>query len=172
MILPYLLLAYAAIGATDLSSSLSTMRQLYEYQVAITPLKAEGTVQITANPAAEGSATAWLYVDEKIEIAASDTLVMTVAVNSNTLRIKWMYYRMSTQAYWGNVETVAPKKGIQTIRIPVKKACAFYNGNYPFALTPGKTPALFVFFDNLLPGKFDATISSVSVVPATTGGAR
>lgn len=165
-----LFLACTIAGQIDFSTSLSTIQQLYEYQVDIT--REKGGVLLSSNPATEGGATAWFYVDEEVEIGMDDALVLTTSVTANNLRVKYLFFRENTQAYWGGIEIIEPQKGMQTITIPLKDAKPFYNGNYPFSLTPGKTPALFIFIDNELPGRFEAEINGISVIKAKTGGAR
>ncbi len=168
MLFVSLLLIGALVWQEEFTANRSTMLQLYEYNIDIT--HQDGTVLLKSNPAKEGAASAWYHCDRETDFCENDVLLFTVKVHANNLRLKYFYRKKDSQAYWGGEVVVPPSKNWQTIKIPLKSAMPFYSGNYPFALTPGKTPALFVFFDNLVPGKFDAVIDKISVLKADAGG--
>jgi hypothetical protein len=168
MVLTTLVLASAVLAQVDCGSSISNISQLYEYQVGIT--KTKGGVTLQANPEKEGGATAWFCVEQGTVITREDTLVIKAVVTANRLRVKYLFYRKNTQAYWGGIKIIGSGAKEQTIKIPLAASSAFYNGNYPFSLTPGRTPELFLFFDNLLPGRFNAVISSVTVLGSAHRG--
>ena len=162
MFLTCLLLLNSILWQEDFTNSLSTISQLYEYTVSIT--HKDGKVFLRANPEYEGFASAWLYLDEDIAFNKDDALELAVKVTTNKLRINYYYYRKETNEYLGGEAIIAANEKVQTIKVPLKGAFPFYGGNFPLSLTPGKTPALYLFFDNLLPGDFDVEIDCISVV--------
>jgi hypothetical protein len=157
----------------DFSKSLSTMSQLFEYSVDIS--HKDGKVFLKADPRLEGGASAWFYVDmddEKFSFTKEDVLELAVKVNKNKLRINYYYRKEGSAEYWGGEKIVSADEKIQTVRIPLKDAFPFYSGNFPQSLTPGKTPELYIFVDNLCPGQFDVEIDNIAVVKEKAGGEK
>lgn len=165
MFLTCLLILNSVLWQEDFTNTLSTMSQLYEYTVDIT--HKDGKVFLKASPKLEGFASAWFYVDvddKDFAFTKDDILQLAVKVNKNKLRINYYYRKEGSQEYWGGEKIVSADEKFQTIRIPLKDANPFYSGNFPVSLTPGKTPELYIFVDNLLPGNFDVEIDNVAVV--------
>ncbi len=170
MLLTYLFILNSVIWQEDFTTRLSTMSQLYEYRVDITHMN--GKVLLKANPRLEGSASAWYYLEEydnDFEFSEDDVLELAVKVNDNKLRLNYYYHRKGYQSYWAGEKIISADEEWQTIKIPLKDAKPFYSGNFPYALTPGRTPALFIFIDNLLPGDFEVEIDRISVLKEVSG---
>lgn len=173
MLLTFLFLINSIIWQEDFIANLSTMKQLYEYTVDITHER--GKVRLKGNPKKEGGSTAWFYLDDfdsKVEISDHDILEFTLKVKANTARIKYFYHREGFSSYKFGVKTIRSNNKNQTIKIPLKASKHFYSGNHPYALTPGKTPSLFIFIDNLVPGEFDVEIDRIAIVKKERGGAE
>jgi hypothetical protein len=171
MLLACLFLINSIIWQEDFTANLSTIKQLYEYTVTIK--HENGKIRLSGNPKKEGGSSAWYYLDDldrKIEIGDNDILEFTLKVSANTTRIKYFYHREEFSSYKGGEILVSSGKKAQTIRIPLKDSKHFYSGNYPYALTPGSTPSLFIFIDNLKPGKFDVEIERIAIVKEEAGG--
>ena len=171
MLLAYLLLINSIIWQEDFTANLSTMEQLYEYTVDISHEK--GNAHLTGNPKKEGGSSAWYYLDDcdrKIAISDNDILEITLKVNANTARIKYFYHRKGFSSYKAGEKLISSDSKAQTIRLSLKETKHFYSGNHPYALTPGSTPSLFIFIDNLKPGKFDIEIDRIALVKGEAGG--
>ena len=141
------------------------MSQLFEYTVDIT--HKEGKIFLKANPKLEGASSAWFYVDmddKDFAFTKDDVLELALKVNKNKLRINYYYRKEGSAEYWGGEKIVSADEKLQTIKIPLKEAFPFYSGNFPVSLTPGKTPELYIFVDNLCPGEFDVVIDNIAVV--------
>ena len=170
MFLTCLLIVSTILWQEDFTNSLSTMSQLFEYTVDIT--HKDGKVFLKADPKLEGSASAWFYVDmddRDFAFTKDEVLELAVKVNKNKLRINYYYRKGGTQEYWGGEKIVSADEKVQTVKIPLKEAYPFYSGNFPQSLTPGKTPALYIFVDNLCPGEFDVEIDNIAVVKEEAG---
>ncbi len=174
MLLAYLFLINSIIWQEDFTANLSTLNQLFDYEIEI--LQEKGSAHLLGDPKIEGGASAWYYIDEfdkKNEFNENDVLELRVKVNNNKLRLRYYYHKDGFASYKGGKKIISSNKNWQTIQIPLKNAKPFYSGNFPYALTPGKTPSLFIFIDNLLPGKFDVEIDRISVIKASsTGGEK
>jgi len=146
------------------------MSQLFEYTVDIT--HRDGKVFLKADPSLEGGASAWFYVDmddKDFAFTKDGVLELAVKVNKNKLRINYYYRKGGSAEYLGGEKIVSADDKMQTIRIPLKEAFPFYSGNFPNSLTPGKTPELYIFVDNLCPGEFDVEIDNIAVVKEKAG---
>lgn len=169
MFLTCLLILNSVLWQEDFTNSLSTMSQLFEYTVGIT--HKDGKVFLRADPKLEGSASAWFYVDmddKDFAFTKDDVLQLAVRVNKNKVRINYYYRKEGSMEYRGGEKIVSADENFQTIRIPLKGAYPFYSGNFPVSLTPGKSPELFIFVDNLCPGEFDVEIDNIAVVKEDT----
>ncbi len=154
----------------DFVEGTSTMTQLFEYTVDI--FHEDGKIFLRANPHSEGFASAWFYVDENVYFSDHDILELIVKVNNNRMRFNYYYYRQDKKLYYFGEDIVLPQDYWQTITIPLEDAKPYYSSNWPCALTPARTPALYIIIDNLLPGEFDVEIDNISVFEIEQGGER
>lgn len=146
----------------DFTENMSTLSQLYDYTVDIS--HRDGKIFLQAHPRFEGFASAWLYVDEDITFCDDDRLELVIKVHDKKVRLKYFYRKEGRNVYFGGVKVIAPDTQWQKVEIPLKDARPFYSSNYPYALTPDKTPCLYIFITNELPGHFDVEIDWISVV--------
>ena len=145
--------------------------QLYDYSIDVS--QEEGIVSLTANPQLEGGAAAWFYVEEDIAFNADDLLRIVIKVRDNDVRLRYFYRREGRKVYFGGDETIRPSAEWQRVEIALADAKPFYSSDYPYALTPGKQPCLYLFIDNMLPGNLDVEIDNISVfAPDASGGER
>ncbi len=161
MILLFVFIFSSLLWQEDFTDTALTMSQLYDYSVDISC--EEGIVFLKANPQSEGSAAAWFYVDEDIAFSSDDVLKLVIKVNDNDVRLRYLYRREGREVYFGGDEIIPLSEQWQKVEIPLKKAKPFYSSDYPYALTPGKKPCLYIFIDNKLPGNFDVAIDSIFV---------
>lgn len=146
----------------DFTNGPQTMSQLYDYTVDISYCDSDRVV-LQANPGLEGLSSAWFYLDEPIFFDDTDTLELLLKVSNNKARIKYFYLKKDYPVYLGGEVIISPDSEWQTIKIPFNSAKPFYSSNFPFALIPHKLPPLYIFIDNMLPGKFDVEIDRMSV---------
>lgn len=158
----YLFTVTTVLWQEDFTENMSTMSQLYDYTVDIS--HQDGKVFLKANPQFEGFSSAWFYVDEDLAFCDDDILELIVRVHDKKARLKYFYRKEGCSVYYGGVKVVAPDTQWQKVEIPLKDARPFYSSNYPSALTPDKTPCLYIFITNELPGNFDVEIDWMSVV--------
>lgn len=155
----------------DFSDTSMTMSQLHDYSIDIS--YEEGIVSLTAHPQFEGGAAAWFYVDEEVSFSADDVLRVVMRVRENEVRLRYLYRREGRKVYFGGDALISPGPEWQRVEIPLTEGRPFYSSNYPYALTPGKEPCLFIFIDNLLPGDLDVQLDNVSISsPESSGGER
>ena len=152
----------------DFTDTTVSMNQLYDYSIDIS--YEEGIVSLTAHPQLEGGAAAWFYVDEDITFSADDVLRVVIRVRENEVRLRYLCRREGRTVYFGGDEVISPGAEWQRIEIPLTEAKPFYSSNYPYALTPGKEPCLFIFIDNLVPGDLDVQLDNVSVSSLESSG--
>ncbi|MEO0094657.1 MAG: hypothetical protein ABIL46_07490 [candidate division WOR-3 bacterium] len=143
-----------------------SVQQLYEYTVDIR--MEEGNLQLRGNPGAEGFSCAWFYLDDSIQLTEDDLIEMRIKVTGVETRLKYLYKKKGSPIYWGQEIIVYTDTDWQKIRIPLKQARPFYSSNFPFALTPDKTPTLYFFIDNFTPGNFDTKIDYISIIKPNT----
>jgi hypothetical protein len=118
---------------------------------------------LNASPQYEGGASAWFHCDEDIRFGQHDVLTAVLRVNKNTARLRYFYYDKQRGVYCGGKEILRATDNVQTVEIPFAHAQPFYGSDFPYALTPGILPSLFIFIDNLLPGDFDVIIDRITV---------
>ncbi len=166
-----LLVGSTLIWEEDFTNDLATVRQLYNYTISIAHKK--GAVSLQGSPQKEGGSTAWFYVDQSEKrgyFTKDHVLELNLTVPLNKARISYYYMLEGAAYYHGGQIIVEPKEESQTIEIPFAQAKPFYSGNFPYALTPNKVPALFVFIDNLEPGAFEVLVDRIAVTTALRKG--
>ncbi len=150
----------------DFAEDISTMSQLYDYTVNIT--HENGRVYLKADPQSEGFASAWFYVDDNIVLSSENIVALDVKINDNKVRLRYFYRKRSRSVYFAGEEIIGPDSKWRRVTIPLEQAKPFYSSNFPYALTPNKSPALFLFIENALPGHFDVEVDRISILGAKT----
>lgn len=151
----------AVVWQEDFTDGPQTLAQLFEYTIDIS--HQDSRVVLTGHPQFEGFSSAWFYLDRDLTFDESNVLEILLRVKCNKARINYFYRREDSPVYFGGEVCINPSDDWQTIAIPFKDSKAFYSSNFPFALTPGKLPALYLFIDNLLPGDFEVEIDRILV---------
>jgi hypothetical protein len=168
MIFLTLFILSSILWQEDFTDTTVSMSQLYDYSIDIS--YEEGIVSLAAHPQLEGAAAAWFYVDEDISFSADDALRVVIKVRESEVRLRYLYRREGRTVYFGGDEVISPSDEWQRVQIPLTEGRPFYSSNYPYALTPGKEPCLFIFIDNLVPGDLDVQIDNVSVSRSESSG--
>jgi hypothetical protein len=161
MLLLCLFVLTPVLWQEDFIDGIATMSQLYEYEIEISHL--DGKVILNGNPQFEGFSSAWFYLDSEILFSENDILELKIKVNNNKMRLNYFYRKKGSPVYYAGEEIISASEDWQQIKLPLMCAKPFYSSNFPFALTPDKTPALYIFIDNLLPGTFNVEIDKISV---------
>lgn len=143
-----------------------SVQQLYEYTVNIQ--LNNGYLYLKGNPEAEGFSCAWFHLDKDIKLTGDEILEIYIRVLGVNTRLKYFYKRQNSAVYWGNEMIVKPDSEWQKISFPLNEAKPFYSSNFPFALTPGETPAFYLFIDNFMPGYFDTAIDYIAIIKSDT----
>jgi hypothetical protein len=156
-----LILASAVLWQEDFTDNVSTLSQLYDYNVAIS--HEDGIVTLTANPQFEGFASAWLYVEGEVGYHTSDALEMRIKVNANTVRVRYFFRKKTCKEYYAGEQMIQTAEDWQTVQIPLRSATPFFGMEFPAALTPDKTPVLYLFIENAAPGDFNVELDRISV---------
>lgn len=145
----------------DFTDTIPPMSQLYDYSIDIS--SEEGKVFLKGNPQFEGFAAAWFYVDEDIVFSSDDVLEVVIKVNDNNARLRYFCRMDGCEVYFAGQKIISSDEQSQKVEIPLGETKPYYSSNYPYALTPGKKPCLYIFIDNELPGNFDVEIDRISV---------
>jgi hypothetical protein len=165
MMTAFILILSAALSSTlwqeEFADTTEVIRQLYDYSVEIA--SEEGIVSLKANPQFEGFAAAWFYVDEDIAFGCDDVLQVVIRVNDNAVRLRYFCRMDGCDVYFGGEITISQTEDWHKVEIPLRDAKPYYSSEYPYALTPGKKPCLYVFIDNELPGNYDVELDRISV---------
>jgi hypothetical protein len=94
-------------------------------------------------------------------------------VNENEVRLRYLSRREGRRVYFGGEEVIGADREWQEVEIPFSEGKPFYSSNYPYALTPGREPCLYLFIENRFPGEFDVELEGISVFrPGGDGGER
>jgi hypothetical protein len=157
-----LTLSAIVVWQEDFTDTTSPFQQLYHYQVSI--VQDDGIVRLTANPEFEGFASAWLYVDEELELNADEILEIRIRDNGNAVRVRYFFLRNDCKEYYAGENIVFIGNEWQNVEIPLKYATPFFGMEFPRALTPGMIPALYLFIENAVSGDFDTEIDHISIV--------
>ena len=156
-----LILASTLLWQEDFDDNVSTMSQLYDYNVEIS--HEDGKVIITARPQFEGFASAWLYVDGDVGFDAGDALELRIKVNVNTVRLRYFFRKKTCKQYHAGEYNIPAAEEWQTVQIPLDNATPFFGTEFPAALTPDRTPILYLFIENAMPGDFDVELDRIAV---------
>jgi len=162
MISIILFLASTMLWQEDFKDDAYALHQLYDYQVDITHL--DGGVKLTANPLFEGFASAWLYVDESIVLTDNDVLEIRIRDNGNAVRLRYFFRKQEGANYYAGESIVFIGDEWQNVEIPLKHGQLFSGCEFPAALTPGKTPVLYLFIENAVSGDFDVELDRISIM--------
>jgi hypothetical protein len=157
-----LFVASSILWQEDFTESTSALTQLYDYHVDIA--QRDGNVRLTANPQFEGFASAWLHVDEEIALHEDDALTMRIRGNDTAVRIRYFFRKGSCASYYAGEKTILAGAEWQDMIIPLESAMFFPGTEFPAALTPGKSPVLYLFIENGESGNFDIEIDRISIV--------
>ncbi len=144
------------------------VHQFNEYTVNIQ--LHNGCLYLKGNPEAEGFSCAWFYLDRDMQFTEEDILEIYIRVIGVNTRLKYFYKKKNSSVYWGKEIIVQPHPDWQKIKLPLNEAEPFYSSNFPFALTPGKTPALYFFIDNFASGNYETEIDYISIIKSDTPG--
>jgi hypothetical protein len=161
-----LLLASMVLWREDFNDTTASMHQLYDYHVDIK--QQDGHVKLTANPQFEGFASALLYIDSNISFTDDDVLEIRLRDNGNAVRIRYFFLKGSCQEYYAGENIVFIGDEWQNVEIPLRYATPFFGMEFPASLTPGLTPALFLFIENAISGSFDVELDQISVTRSGT----
>ena len=156
-----LILASTLLWQEDFTDNASTMSQLYNYSVEIS--HEDGIVTLIANPQFEGFASAWLYVEGDVGYHTSDALKMRIKVNANTVRLRYFFRKKICKEYHAGEQMIQTAEDWQTVQIPLRNATPFFGMEFPAALTPDKTPVLYLFIENAAPGDLNVELDWISV---------
>jgi hypothetical protein len=160
--IPILVFLTAITGwREDFVTRVPELQQMYEYEVNIG--FEDGQLVLDGDPKTEGGSCAWFYVDGEIDLRPSDVLIFRIKVRENPTRVRYLYLQEDGRVYRAGEEIFEAGEEWQERSIPLNRARPFYSSNYPFALTPGKTPFLYFFIDNARSGKFDARIDWIEL---------
>jgi len=133
-------------------------------------VESEGALKIVGDPQDRGRASAWVPIEGIGPISTDSRLIFWVRGNNKPMRVRIIFHPQNGSAdyyhWWQNVE-VSDKW--QKVTIPLKNSRPLWSSNYPYVLTPGKKPDLFIFFENLEPGHFEVTVDEISL---EKGGTR
>ncbi len=162
MILIPLFILSTLLWQEDFTESVSTVSQLFGHTVEIT--HKDGKVILQAHPQCGDFASAWLSVDKDLVINDDHTLELLIKVNDNQVGLRYYYRKGNGEVYFFGDYVVSADEQWQRVQIPLKAAKPLYGSDFPFALTPGKMPCLFLFIRNELPGNFDVEIDRISVL--------
>lgn len=160
------LLFCTVLWQEDFVSDNLPVQQLYEYTVNIQ--LEDGNLHLKGNPEAEGFSCAWFFLDNGPQLNENNTIEIYIKVNGTETRLKYFYKKQGSPVYWGQEIVIQQGTDWQKIKIPLIQAKPFYSSNFPFALTPDKTPTLYFFIDNLTPGNFDTEIDYISIIKPDT----
>ncbi|MCX7994446.1 MAG: hypothetical protein N3A65_01565 [candidate division WOR-3 bacterium] len=139
-----------------------SFQQLYEYTINIQ--QEDGILHLTGNPDAEGFSSAWFYLDNGMQLKEDNIIEISMRVKGVATRLKYLYRKKGSAVYWGQEIIIEKSTQWQKIILPLQQAKPFYSSNFPFALTPDKTPVIYFFIDNLIPGNFDTEIDYISII--------
>jgi hypothetical protein len=156
-----LILASTLLWQEDFDNNVSTMSQLYDYNVDIS--HKDGKVTLTAHPQFEGFASAWLYVDGDVGFDAGDVMELRIKVNANAVRLRYFFRKNVCKQYHAGEYNIPAAEEWQTVEIALRDATPFFGTEFPAALTPDKTPTLYLFIENAVPGDFDVELDRISV---------
>lgn len=143
-----------------------SVQQLNEYTVNIQLYNS--CLYLKGNPEAEGSSCAWFYLDKDIKLTEDEILEIYIRVIGVNTRLKYFYEKQNSAVYWGSEVIVKASPEWQKIKLPLSEAKPFYSSNFPFALTPDRTPVLYLFIDNFTPGYFDTEIDYIAIIKSDT----
>jgi len=161
-----LVLASTILWQVDFTDDASALHQLYDYHVDI--VHHESTVKLTANPQFEGFASAWLYVDDNICLTDDDVLEIRIRDSGNAVRIRYFFRKQKGTNYYAGENIVFVGDQWQNVEIPLRYATPFSGCEFPAALTPGKTPILYLFIENAVSGNFDVELDQILLVRPDT----
>ncbi|UCF71094.1 MAG: hypothetical protein JSW49_02120 [candidate division WOR-3 bacterium] len=157
-----LLLASSILWQENFTESTPPIAQLYDYHVDIE--HRDGTVRLTANPQFEGFASAWLHVDAEITLREDDAIAMRVRGNDVTVRVRYFFRKGKCSSYYAGEKIVVAGAQWKDMVIPLEGAMFFPGTEFPAALTPGKSPVLYLFIENGESGNFDIEIGHIAIV--------
>lgn len=127
-------------------------------------LKSEGAIRITGNPKDRGRSSAWAPIEGIGPINTNSQLTFWAKGNNKPMRVRIIFHPQNGSSdYYHLWKTVNLTTKWQKITIPLNGARPIWSSNYPYVLTPGEKPDLFLFFENLQPGHFDVTIDEISL---------
>ena len=171
MVLISLFLLSSVLWEGDCGDGALGIRQLYDYSVDIS--WEEGVVSLKGDPWREGFSAAWFSIDEDMAFESEDVLKVSMKVNRNEVRLRYLYRREGREVYFGGEEVITAHGQWQKVEIPFSEGKPFYSSDYPYALTPGKRPCVYLFIENRVPGEFDVELDSIWVFrPGADGGER
>ena len=161
-----LILASTVLWHEDFTENVSTFSQLYDYNVDIS--HEDGIVTLIANPQFEGFASAWFYVEGEAGYHTNDVLAMRIKVNANTVRLRYFFRKKTFKEYYAGEQMIQTAEEWQTVQIPLRNATPFFGMEFPAALTPDKTPVLYLFIENAAPGAFNVELDQISIERQST----
>ncbi len=161
MILISLFIFSSVLWQEDFTDTISTMSQLFDYTIDIT--HEDGKVFLRAHPQCGGITSAWFYIDEDLTLS-DDILELVMKVNDNKALLRYFYRKEGGGVYFFGDKIVSADTQWQRVQIPLEEAKPFYGSDFPYALTPGKMPCLYIFIQNKLQGNFDVEIDGISVL--------
>lgn len=161
MFLLCLFVITSVLWQEDFTEGISTMSQLYDYTITIS--HEDGKIYLEGEPQFESFASAWFYVDEDLSFTEGDVLELVMKVNSNSVQMRYFYRQEDRHVYFSGEKIISSDEQWQKVEIPFAEARPFYGSDFPAALTPGKTPCLYIFISNELPGELDVEIDRISI---------
>jgi len=125
-------------------------------------LGTEGSIRLQGTPEAKGRASAWIPVEDIGPITKESKLTFWVKGEGSPLWVRIIFRPKEGGAsylYWR--QKVETKEEWRKVTIPLNLARPIWSSNYPYTLTPGKRPDLFLFFENWEAGRFDVMIDEI-----------
>lgn len=144
------------------------LKQLKNYKVSI--IHSENKTILRGFPSEEGLSTAWFFLPENIRINSSDTLIIKLKVNANTLRLRYFLLSEDKRIYKLGIKFIPATGKWEELKIPLDNLKNFYSSNFPWALVPDKKIPLYIFFENKAAGNFEIEIEHIKL--KTTGSKK
>ncbi len=123
-----------------------------------------GAIKITGTPQDVGRSSAWAHFEDVGPISLDAKLTFYVKGNEKPLRVRVIFHPQQGSSYyyhiWQNIET---SKSWQKVTIPLNLSRPLWSSNYPYTLTPGVKPDLFLFFENLKQGEFEVYVDEIKI---------